>query len=69
MELAGAGQEVQRLYEGPSSYGMLPLWDEARLAEELRHRRGSQFDPEVADVALRLLERGELPLPAREAAS
>lgn len=36
-----------------------------RLAEELAQRRGSQFDPLLADAAARLLERGALPLPAR----
>jgi HD-GYP domain-containing protein (c-di-GMP phosphodiesterase class II) len=46
-----------------------PGWQDARLAEELRHRRGSQFDPAIADAALRILERGELPLPEREASA
>jgi HD-GYP domain-containing protein (c-di-GMP phosphodiesterase class II) len=32
-----------------------------RLAEELERRRGSQFDPQVVDAALALIERGGLP--------
>lgn len=34
-----------------------------QLAAELRQRAGSQFDPEAADAALRLLDRDALPLP------
>ena len=33
-------------------------WDAARIAAELRQRRGSQFDPFVADAALSLLQTG-----------
>jgi HD-GYP domain-containing protein (c-di-GMP phosphodiesterase class II) len=35
----------------------------AALAEELLQRRGSQFDPRVADAAVRLLGEDALPLP------
>lgn len=37
-------------------------WPADRLAEEIAQRRGSQFDPEVADAALRLAARGGLDL-------
>lgn len=33
-------------------------WDADRIAREIRQRRGSQFDPTVADAALDLLESG-----------
>jgi putative nucleotidyltransferase with HDIG domain len=41
-------------------------WPVEKIAEEIGHRRGSQFDPDVADAALRLAERGalELAVPA-----
>jgi putative nucleotidyltransferase with HDIG domain len=39
-----------------------PALSPERLAEELTQRRGSQFEPRVADAAQRLLERQELPL-------
>jgi HD-GYP domain-containing protein (c-di-GMP phosphodiesterase class II) len=32
-----------------------PAWSPGRLSEELAHRRGTQFDPAVADAALALL--------------
>jgi GAF domain-containing protein len=32
------------------------IWDPARLLEEITARRGTQFDPEVADAAARLLK-------------
>ncbi|MBV8480710.1 MAG: HD domain-containing protein [Actinobacteria bacterium] len=38
-----------------------PPWPPARLANEIRERRGSQFDPEVADAAVRLLDGGRMP--------
>ena len=38
-----------------------PPWSPSRLAEEIRERRGSQFDPEVADAAVRLLDGGRMP--------
>ncbi|HZV74526.1 MAG TPA: HD domain-containing phosphohydrolase [Conexibacter sp.] len=37
-------------------------WPAQRLAEDVAQRRGSQFDPEVADAALRLAARGALDL-------
>jgi putative nucleotidyltransferase with HDIG domain len=37
-------------------------WPLARLADDVAQRRGSQFDPEVADAALRLAARGGLDL-------
>lgn len=33
-----------------------PAWSAEQLAEEVRQRRGSQFDPEVADLTVELLE-------------
>ncbi|HET7566790.1 MAG TPA: HD domain-containing phosphohydrolase [Gaiellaceae bacterium] len=36
-------------------------WPAERLATEIRERRGTQFDPEVADAALRLLDGGWRP--------
>ncbi|MCW3038426.1 MAG: sensor cyclic diguanylate phosphodiesterase [Solirubrobacterales bacterium] len=36
----------------------------ARLTDELRQRRGSQFDPRMADAAVRLLDQDALALPA-----
>ena len=45
--------------------GVRDALDAERLREELAQRRGSQFDPEVADAARALLERGDLdPSPA-----
>lgn len=38
-------------------------WQTERLVTEIRQRRGSQFDPRVADVAVGLLERRALSLP------
>jgi HD-GYP domain-containing protein (c-di-GMP phosphodiesterase class II) len=35
-------------------------WSSERLGQEIAGRRGSQFDPEVADAAVLLLERGAL---------
>ncbi|HKZ15621.1 MAG TPA: HD domain-containing phosphohydrolase [Solirubrobacterales bacterium] len=35
-------------------------WDSERIAAEIEQRRGSQFDPAVADAALRLAARGQL---------
>lgn len=32
-----------------------PAWTGERLVEELRQRRGSQFDPEITDVAVQLI--------------
>jgi putative nucleotidyltransferase with HDIG domain len=37
-------------------------WPVTRLASDVAERRGSQFDPQVADAALRLAERGALDL-------
>jgi putative nucleotidyltransferase with HDIG domain len=37
-------------------------WPVERLADEVTQRRGSQFDPEVADAALRLAGRGAIHL-------
>jgi putative nucleotidyltransferase with HDIG domain len=37
-------------------------WPAQRLAEDVAQRRGSQFDPEIADAALRLAARGALDL-------
>lgn len=42
-------------------------WAVDRLAADVAQRRGSQFDPEVADAALRLAGRGELTLGADDA--
>ncbi len=39
-----------------------PPWPAERLASELRRRRGSQFDPDIADVAIRLVEEDALGL-------
>jgi HD-GYP domain-containing protein (c-di-GMP phosphodiesterase class II) len=39
-----------------------PPWSAERLAFELRRRRGSQFDPDIADVAVRLVEDDALGL-------
>ena len=36
-------------------------WPPTRLAAEIRERRGSQFDPDVADAAVRLLDGGRMP--------
>jgi response regulator RpfG family c-di-GMP phosphodiesterase len=33
-----------------------PAWTAEQLVEEIRQRRGSQFDPEVADLASALIE-------------
>jgi putative nucleotidyltransferase with HDIG domain len=38
-------------------------WDSERIAAEIGQRRGSQFDPAVADAALGLAARGELVSP------
>jgi HD-GYP domain-containing protein (c-di-GMP phosphodiesterase class II) len=40
-----------------------PPWPREQLSEELERRRGTQFDPQVTDVALRLIREGRLPLP------
>jgi putative nucleotidyltransferase with HDIG domain len=40
-------------------------WPTDRLAEEIVQRRGSQFEPEVADAAVRLAARDDLNLPAQ----
>jgi len=37
-----------------------PRWPTGRIQEEVEVRRGSQFDPQVADAALALLSGGEL---------
>jgi putative nucleotidyltransferase with HDIG domain len=44
-----------------------PGWDRLKLAEELEQRSGSQFEPEVAGAAARLLAQDALPLPAAAA--
>jgi putative nucleotidyltransferase with HDIG domain len=41
-----------------------PGWPPDKLAAELGQRSGSQFDPAVADAAVRLLQKDALPLPA-----
>jgi HD-GYP domain-containing protein (c-di-GMP phosphodiesterase class II) len=41
-----------------------PGWSSEHLASELAQRHGSQFDPKVADAAVRLLNEGALPLLA-----
>jgi HD-GYP domain-containing protein (c-di-GMP phosphodiesterase class II) len=33
-----------------------PAWTVDQLVDEIRQRRGSQFDPEVADLTAQLLE-------------
>ncbi len=40
-----------------------PGWPSDKLAAELTQRSGSQFDPAVADAAMRLLAKDALPLP------
>ena len=47
--------------------GLREPWPATRLADEVARRRGSQFDPEIADAALRLGARGALGLPPVDA--
>jgi putative nucleotidyltransferase with HDIG domain len=51
------------LIEMASGDAVREPWDAERLASEIAHRRGSQFDPEVADAAVRLLP-GLIPRPS-----
>ena len=40
-----------------------PAWTADRLVAEIKQRRGTQFDPAVADVAVALLSSGRIQVP------
>jgi response regulator RpfG family c-di-GMP phosphodiesterase len=37
-------------------------WTQDKLVEELKQRRGNQFDPQVIELALKLIETQEIEL-------
>ncbi len=63
MSLGQPGALQISLVELSSPDEVRPGWPSDKLAAELTQRSGSQFDPAVADAAMRLLAKDALPLP------
>jgi putative nucleotidyltransferase with HDIG domain len=69
-EIPRAGRALgvaEFLVELASPDALRPGWPTDKLAAEVAQRSGSQFEPALADAAIRLLAHDALPLPAAAA--